>query len=201
MAHESLAGKNAQSMSSRREELRRLCLKARKSERMRDDASRIIADRVKGLPEYRKAKRVYVYVNLPTEVETKGLIMDMLKTKEVVIPYERGEGCGLFRLRGLHEVEPGAHGILEPRRELRTVERDCSVDEIDLFIMPGVAFDPRGNRLGFGSGFHDRMLAKAKKCSVKVGLAFDCQVVDEIPANETDVPVGIVVTEKRTIRR
>ena len=183
-----------------RDDLRRICQEARAKEKLRDKASGAITDRLIGMGEFKDAETVYVYVNLPTEVETRNLIKGMLKTKKIAVPYTKDDVIRLFRLKGLDELEPGVHNVLEPKKNLRTKEREMKVEDIDLFIMPGVAFDERGNRLGFGRGYHDRMLKKARADAVKIGLAYECQMVEEIPATPTDIPVDYVITEKKTVK-
>ena len=89
----------------------------------------------------------------------------------------------------MHEA---SYGILEP---VKIIEK--SPNKIDLIIVPGIGFDKRGNRLGHGKGYYDKLLRKLK--TIKIGLAFELQIVDQIPTDENDVPVDLIITEERII--
>jgi 5-formyltetrahydrofolate cyclo-ligase len=89
-----------------------------------------------------------------------------------------------------------SHGLRQPAWRQREVE----IERIDLVIVPALAFDRAGNRLGRGGGFYDRFLARPGLGASKIGLAFDEQIVDTIPVGPNDIPVDIVVTDKEIIR-
>jgi 5-formyltetrahydrofolate cyclo-ligase len=91
---------------------------------------------------------------------------------------------------------PGVFGILEPRKESARI---FNPEEIDLVIVPGVAFDEHRNRIGFGAGFYDRFLESVRPSCAKIGIAFEFQIYDEVPVEEHDIPLDLVITEKRTI--
>jgi 5-formyltetrahydrofolate cyclo-ligase len=93
-------------------------------------------------------------------------------------------------------LEDRGHGFLEPREDLPV----ASVDHLDVVIVPGLAFDPTGHRLGYGAGFYDMTLEGATRARI-VGVAFDFQIVSEIPVTPGDVPVQVVVTDRRTFVR
>ncbi|MCX7658787.1 MAG: 5-formyltetrahydrofolate cyclo-ligase, partial [Oscillospiraceae bacterium] len=95
------------------------------------------------------------------------------------------------------ELAKGCYGILEPVKELA---RRVPPENLDMVIVPGVAFDLKKNRIGYGGGYYDRFLKKMRFNCLKVGIAFEFQIVPEIPASENDVPVDIIVTEKRIIK-
>ena len=117
--------------------------------------------------------------------------------KRVIVPISEIEerNLSLSELKDYDsELEPGTFNILEPKREFR---RLVSPDELDLIIVPGVAFDPSGNRLGRGMGFYDRFLKKVKDNIPIIGLAYDFQVLEKIPANKTDIKVNKIITERR----
>ena len=99
-----------------------------------------------------------------------------------ILPYDRTR----LALGAFHIEEPQGDDTVDP-------------DSIELMVIPAVAYDRNGNRLGRGKGFYDRLLASTK--ARKVGIAYDFQLVDEIPAEPHDVPVDIVITETRFIRR
>ncbi|HID95687.1 MAG TPA: 5-formyltetrahydrofolate cyclo-ligase [Candidatus Latescibacteria bacterium] len=182
-------------------EIRRRVL-ARRSTLLEEDAlrkSRIITERLMGLQEYKRAAVIHCYVSKDKEVDTRCLIQRALSSgKRVIVPVTDLEKRRLFHseIKALEELEKGTFGILEPKQEcLRFVEPDI----IDLVIVPGVAFDPYGNRIGFGGGFYDRFLAGLKV--PKIGLAYQFQILDRIETTHLDVRVDSVMTEERIYRR
>ena len=86
---------------------------------------------------------------------------------------------------------------MEPKKKFF---RPVSPEDIDLVIVPGIAFDRSGERIGYGMGFYDRFLKKIRKDTSSIGLAYEFQIVDDIPSEETDVKVNKIITEKRVIK-
>ena len=149
------------------------------------------------LQEMTTCSVVMSYVDFGREVRTVPLISDLLNQgKQVVVPYcEKGE-IQLFRIKTLKELAPGYFGILEPKIELRHLsDRRVQPDELNLILVPGVAFDAKGGRLGRGMGYYDRFLKKTPKDTLKIGLAFNFQMFDAIPMSENDSYVDVVATE------
>jgi 5-formyltetrahydrofolate cyclo-ligase len=106
----------------------------------------------------------------------------------------------LFLLEDVSELVEGAYKILEPKEELRKLPRKIvKPEELDLVMVPGTAFDKRGGRMGQGKGYYDRLLASARPDAPLVGVAFDCQIFDEIPVDAHDVFMDLVLTETRAI--
>jgi 5-formyltetrahydrofolate cyclo-ligase len=102
----------------------------------------------------------------------------------------------LFWLESMDELEVGAYRILDPRSDLRDVaEKRVAVEELDLILVPGVAFDAIGGRTGHGKGYYDKLLEHARPETPLVALAFDCQIFDEIPMQAHDIYMDKVVTE------
>jgi 5-formyltetrahydrofolate cyclo-ligase len=96
----------------------------------------------------------------------------------------------------MDELETGMYKILEPKAELRGVKaKQIAVEELDLIMVPGVAFDRRGARTGHGKGYYDKLLEHARPDTPLVALAFECQMFDEIPVAEHDVFMDKIVTE------
>jgi 5-formyltetrahydrofolate cyclo-ligase len=89
----------------------------------------------------------------------------------------------------------GVWGIREPRDDAPQV----AMADLDMVLMPGLAFDRSGNRLGYGAGYYDRLLASALRKPVRVAAAFDCQVVDAVPTGPADQPFHILVTESQLL--
>lgn len=119
----------------------------------------------------------------------------------VVIPYCSGGEIVPFLLRSLDELETGLYGIKEPKELFRSrKDRIFDPKQIDLVIVPGLAFDINGNRLGRGKGYYDRFLRHLSPKTLKIALAFECQIFETIPRDSNDVPMDLVVTEERIIR-
>ena len=176
-----------------REEIREKLLKQGDQERR--ESSRRVEESLVRLGEYQKARCVLIYVALPEEVATASLIERSLALgKRVVVPRVLDETHAL-ELREIRDAAldlvKGAFGIFEPRPE-RT--RVVTAAEIDCAVVPGLAFDRRGRRLGRGRGYFDRLLAGLDRRVPRLGLAFGFQVVDELPFEPHDQPVDRVLS-------
>lgn len=184
-------------LSERKRAIREAAHEARRAQPDKDDISRRITDRVMGLAEYRRASCVMWYVDVRAEVRTRHALPEALASgKQTVIPYCVDGELELFRLESMDELEEGMYRILEPRAELREfAEKRVGVEELDLILVPGVAFDARGGRTGHGKGYYDKLLENAKPETPLVALAFDCQMFDEIPMQDHDIYMDQVVTE------
>ncbi len=155
-------------------------------------------DRFLALPEYQAAGTVLFYVDIRAEVRTRPALPAALQSgKRIVIPWcNEDGGLDLFPLESLDELDIGKFGVLEPRAELRTRRaKRVAPEEVDLVMVPGVAFDRRGGRLGHGKGYFDRLLKQVRADAPLVALAFECQMVDAIPMESHDVFMDKVVTE------
>ena len=152
------------------------------------------------LPEFVKAKTILFYVSTKNEVKTEIMIKKALEEgKRVIVPISnlKEKTLTLSELKDFDkELEPGSFNILEPKKEFI---RKVSPEELDMIIVPGVAFDMGGDRIGYGMGFYDNFLKRLKKHVPVVGLAYELQIVDDIPVDDRDVTVNKIVTEERTI--
>jgi len=167
------------------------------------DKSRRIRENLFSLPEFRCARTIAFYVSKDEakEVRTQEMILEALKTgKRVVVPFVTGDSMEFSEISGLSDLSPGTFGIQEPRPEIR---RPVPLKEIDLVIVPGVAFDMSGGRIGYGRGFYDRFLRRflsERPDARLIGLAFEAQIVEKVERKSSDVPVHILVTEERVVR-
>lgn len=116
--------------------------------------------------------------------------------RKVILPRVEGDAMTLVEVNGLEDLSSGYRGLLEPGSDRGRV---VPSETIEVALVPGLAFDLRGNRLGRGGGHYDRALAGLGRTSLKIGLAYDFQVVDRLPVEARDVPVDLVVTETRII--
>lgn len=176
-------------------------LRGLREEISRDEVSRksqLIWDKVSDLSEFEKSDVVSFYVDKEEskEVETKFMIEKSLsKDKRVVVPYVDGDDLFLSEISDVEEdLERGTYDVLEPKNK-----SPFSLDRVDVIFVPGLGFDLKGNRLGYGGGYYDRLLGALESFVSKVGLAFDFQVIERVPHNEQDVSVDKIVTEKRII--
>lgn len=142
---------------------------------------------------------VMIYLDFKQEVKTDFIINYCLEHgKKVYIPIcipETHEIC-ISRITNLKELQSGHYGIREPKEEYIRLS-DSNL--IDLVLIPGVAFDSVGNRIGFGAGYYDRFMKRLQPKAVKAALAYSFQIVDIVPSNDYDIPADYIVTEKGTI--
>lgn len=158
-------------------------------------SSRILAG-VLDFPSYRRSNVVLGYASFGTELRTDEFLRRVLDDgKTLLLPRVERDGLGLYEVRDVtRDLAPGTWGIREP-----TPDRGTGVDpdRVDFALIPGVAFDLTGGRLGYGGGYYDRLLAGglAGRASLVSG-AFEVQIVDEVPVDPHDAPVDAVVTEE-----
>ncbi len=128
-----------------------------------------------------------------------GVSSDIMKAyNSLIVPYCATKEIVPFVLHALDELEPGFYGIPEPKKTLREQpDRTATLQEIELVLVPGLAFDAKGNRLGRGAGYYDRFLAKLPKSVKTVALAFECQLFESIPVEPHDRKVDYIITEER----
>jgi 5-formyltetrahydrofolate cyclo-ligase len=163
----------------------------------RSEKSEVIRRRLEALPELRRAQTVMGFLPMPDELDTLPILADLLSArKRVYVPrtFVRQKRMIPIRLTDLGKLKHGEFDILEPE-----TEETCAVGELDFVIVPGRAFDRKGNRLGRGAGFYDGFMAQKGFRAVRCGVAFACQVLDEIPHNENDLPVAMLVTENKVV--
>jgi 5-formyltetrahydrofolate cyclo-ligase len=162
--------------------------------------SATILERLFELDAMRSARWVKFYVSHGSEVETQGMIAHALAHgKRVAVPKVEGEDRLILSelLHPVRELSPGWRGILEPKPDcLRPVE----IKEMDLLVVPGIAYDEQGHRIGQGVGFYDRFLTPAAGRIPIAALAFELQIVPEVPVEINDVRMDWIVTEKRVIK-
>lgn len=156
--------------------------------------SRAIADRTQALPAFRSARHVLGFWPRADEVDVRELLEAAAASrKRVALPRVDGSHLRFHAWRPGDPLRPSGLGIQEPEPTTERVEPR----EIDLVLVPGVGFDRRGHRLGFGRGYYDRAL-NAMPWAIRVGVAFDIQLVERVPDEALDVPMHWVLTASAT---
>ncbi|MBI1920788.1 MAG: 5-formyltetrahydrofolate cyclo-ligase [Geobacter sp.] len=179
--------------------LRRLLLERRRSLTREEclAASRVIQETFIRNAAFESAGAIALYAPIHGEVDTASVAVAALGArKTVAFPVVAGDNMVFRTITSLDELEQGAFGIMEP--PLRN--EALSPDTFDLIVLPGVAFDLRGNRIGYGKGYYDRLLHPLEGKGRLVGFCHDFQLVDSIAGEPHDVRLDLVITEKRVIR-
>lgn len=160
------------------------------------EASAAIVDRLIGLDELQSARVVAMYAATPEEADPSGLV-PWLHERDVRTLYPRvvGDRLDLAEVSDVSTLTNGFRGILEPPGVA------IGAEVVDVALVPGIAFDPHGGRLGQGSGHYDRLLPLLADHATLVGVAFSLQVVPVLPTEDHDVPMDVVVTEKAAHHR
>ena len=187
-------------MEENRDRLRQAALSQRRTLALADclSWSRSIQSRAMEFSYYRAARAVGLYSPVQNEVDTSAILQHALTSnKQVFYPKSTLAGpASLARINAVAELVVGRHGILEPAGVDFITPAD--VDGLVLFI-PGLLFDRRGNRLGRGGGWYDRLMSNLGNKGIFVGLAYDSQLVENLPVESWDRRVHFIITEKNQI--
>ena len=154
--------------------------------------SDLICDRLIQTLLFQKAKCIALYCATGNEVSTYKLIDNYHLKKNIVLPVIADENMFFYPYTGKENLKKGRFGIVEPISRTLIEPKD-----VDLFIVPGLAFDYAGNRLGRGKGYYDRFLSDTNKPII--GLCFDFQLIESIPHETHDVKMTFVLTENTTV--
>ena len=186
-----------QAVAEQKQQIREQAHAARRSQENKEQVSEQIMERFMALPAYEAAKTVMFYIDVRAEVRTRQSLPAALASgKKIVVPYCVDGELELFHLEDMDELEIGMYKILEPRAELRDLDsKRVDVAELDLIMVPGVAFDRRGGRTGHGKGYYDKLLQHARMDTPLVAVAFECQLFDAIPTDDHDIYMDCLVTE------
>ncbi len=175
--------------------------------RQRDELSKkeqeqlgvLIRDRLFQSEEYRKSNSVFTYVSFRNEVDTKIIINQSLKDhKKVFVPRVEQERMNFYEIKSINELSPSSMGILEPtgKNELRYQNKEQGeAQENLLMLLPGLAFDYKGNRIGYGAGYYDRYLSEVGvERFNKIALGYDFQMEEGIIFDKFDIKVDGIIT-------
>jgi len=179
-----------------------LAARAAVDARERERISAVVTSALIGIAELQGASCVLAYLSFGDELSTDGLIAALQeRDRALVLPRinRAAHRLELYRVRDIAaDTMPGIWGIREPD-PVRCPPAD--LDEIELIIVPGVAFTPAGDRLGYGGGYYDELLSRWQTPPSRVVAAFDLQVVGELPTTPHDRPVDVIVTQSALYRR
>lgn len=162
------------------------------TEEERARASLLMTERILGHQWFYRSKYILGFVSYGSEIDTHPLLGEALRQgKKVYVPKVEGEQMVFYRIRSLEELTKGYKGIPEPVGDTEVFDyvvcqKEGETDKA-LLLMPGVAFDPYRNRIGYGKGFYDRYLADKEELALRsIAVGFRCQMVDEVPAGPYD---------------
>lgn len=167
----------------------------------RNEKSLSIARRLFELDAFKESEAVFCFLSLSHEVQTTAIFSEAFRLgKEVFVPLvnAREDRLQVARIPSLDiEFVAGKHGIREPAPKVREI---VSPSCVDLVIAPGLVFDVRGNRIGYGGGYYDKLLKEMSRDVIRIGIGYDFQILDSAPHSDLDEPVQFVVTETKTLR-
>jgi len=165
-----------------------------------DSNSSLILNNLKTFEDYLKNKNVFIFVSFNNEVNTFNII-ECLKpiAKKILIPKVNAvtKEMDIYEFSSYDNLLLSSYGILEPD------EKKCkklNINIIDTVITPGVVFDTKGYRIGYGGGFYDKLFSKLKDDVVKIAIGFETQIIPEIPNDFYDKPVNFLITEENIYR-
>jgi len=157
--------------------------------------SKAIVENIKGLEPFKSARTILAFCPFDGEPDISPLLEEILREgKVLLIPKVEHDSMKLCKIRSLEKLAPSSFCLLEP-----TQCEEVEPELVELALVPGVAFDLKGCRLGMGKGFYDRILGRIR--GFKVGVAFSFQVFEEIPCDPWDQRVDAIATEETVIYR
>jgi 5-formyltetrahydrofolate cyclo-ligase len=159
-----------------------------------EEKSKQILDIIKTI-DLNKYSTILIFMDFRNEVQTRPIIEFLIsKKKKILLPKidNPSHTMTLHALSNLKDLKRSSFGILEPTSLVKISE-----EAIDLIFAPGLAFDLKGMRLGYGGGFYDQLLLKIKPSTPVIALAFDFQIVDQVPHDHKDIPINGIITEKK----
>lgn len=164
-----------------------------------DLKSQLVFERLIATGIYKKSNNIFTYLNFRNEVKTNKIINHIMQNnKNIYIPL-----CNtsikeiiICKMDNWEDVETGTFGILEPKPGTIKISNR---KHIDLVIVPGIVFDIKGNRIGYGAGYYDKFFSSLKKEILKIGICYSFQIVKSLPASPHDIPMDYIITEKEII--
>ena len=182
-----------------KQRIRSKLLQRRKGESIPSNVkkSKRIEQQLFNLKEYQQARTILYYVSIDHEVDTHHMIKQSLNTdKKILVPITDTSNHTIIPslIQSWDNLKPGAYGILSA-----TTTNPIKLSTIDMIIIPGIGFDTTGGRIGHGKGYYDRLLTQTTQ-AYRVALAFEFQIIDQIPTESHDISMDLIITENRILR-
>ena len=190
--------------ASKKEDLRKEYMKNRKkiANIKGKSKSNKITTNLLSLEELKKSKNILLYISYRSEVGTERLINKLLKnSKNVFAPYciKDEKRMEIVQINDpTKDLKKGAYGIKEPKNSLR--KKDNEINQLDIVIVPAVAFSKSGYRIGYGGGYYDRFLSRLPSKTISIGINYDELIFESVPKEDHDLAVDIIVTDKKVLK-
>lgn len=154
-----------------------------------EKAAVLLTERICGHQWFYLSDMILAFVSFGSEINTTEIIREALKFgKKVYVPKVEGENMRFYRIEDMSELAAGYKGILEPLGDGECYEYHAEEAPKTLMLMPGAVFDRKRNRIGYGKGFYDRFLVDKEELQLRtIGVGYQCQMVEELPAEEWDI--------------
>lgn len=191
-------------ISNKKKEIRKDILKVRRNMDIdkKNSYDRLIEDSFFKSRFYKDAKNIFIYISYDSEINTKNIINRAIKDgKNIFVPRTEftTKLMNAVKINNFENLIERRYGILEPKKE----EPFIDPNNLDLIVVPGVAFDKDGGRIGYGAGYYDRYFKRINTENwsriTKLALIYDFQLIDKVPIDEEDVLIDAVLTEKQFI--
>ena len=182
-----------------KKEIRREIIAKRDLIKNKSELDEKIEEKLRNNEIYKNSKNIFIYLGFGSEINTIKYVEDFLNEgKKIIIPYTDMKNKVMYgiEVNTLDGLKKNKFGILEPTDTSKIFNKE----DIDLVIMPGVAFDRSGNRIGYGGGYYDKFLCEMSSDIPTIALAYNIQILEEVPSEKHDIKVGMVITEKETIK-
>ena len=165
--------------------------------------SNIITNKIYDYIKENQFKNIMIFVSFRNEIDTHGLIKKLLdeNNTNLYVPYidKDVDEMKISHITNYdQDLVPGVFGILEPKENLR--QDDDLKDKLDLIIVPGLVYSEKGYRIGYGGGYYDKFLSTISNNVKKVGIVYSNLVVNELPINNYDIPVDLIITDNKNIQ-
>ena len=172
------------------------------SDKYLEEKSKLITDKLDKYVEEKQFNNIMIFVSFRNEINTHPLIKKWLKDKDknIFVPYidNNLDKMKISKIKDFHQdLSPGVFDILEPIEEL---QKDDSANYLDLIVVPGLIFSKQGYRIGYGGGYYDMFLNETEPEVKKVGIVFSRFIVNELPVDDHDLPVDLIITEEDIIK-
>lgn len=171
---------------------------------LREEYSRLIFDRLYSLDCFLEASKLFIYISFGSEVSTIEIInRALLMGKKVYVPKVEDKDMSFYEIDGFDNLIRSSFGIMEAdsQKHPKYIASKASENDKMLMILPGLAFDKSGNRIGYGAGYYDRYLSRpSHKNMVKIALAYDFQIIDDLAVNKYDIPTDYIITERQLLK-